>query len=288
MIRSVLCAVLAGAGLYLILCDLLRIPYRKTIQTLHAVSPAQKNAGLERWLDGLAQTLSRHIPMNEWKRAQLESDLKTAEISVSPELFCARAIVKASIIGFFAIPMLAIFPLLSPVLLIAAFVIYRNEKGKISVAIRKKRTAIEYELSRLAFNIEKTLYHSRDVLYMLESYIPHAGTELQHELAVTCADMRSGNYESAIMRLDERVGSPMLSDVCRGLISILQGDNTIIFWSALGNKFSNYQREQLRLQARKVPHRVKRLSVCILVCFMLVYVVVILSQIMQNIGVIFA
>jgi pilus assembly protein TadC len=122
---------------------------------------------------------------------------------------------------------------------------------------------------------------------MLESYAESAGPELKHELTITVADMKSGNYEDAIIRLESRVGSSMMSDVCRGLIGILRGDDNKIYWASLALKFNDTARQQLRLQAQKVPKKVKRLSMCLLICFMLIYVVVILEQIMGSIGVLF-
>ena len=79
----------------------------------------------------------------------------------------------------------------------------------------------------------------------------------------------------------------MMSDVCRGLIGILRGDDNKIYWASLALKFNDTARQQLRLQAQKVPKKVKRLSMCLLICFMLIYVVVILEQIMGSIGVLF-
>ena len=154
--------------------------------------------------------------------------------------------------------------------------------------IKTKRDKIEYELPRLVFTIEKTLKHSRDVLNMLETYAKNAGPELQHELSITVADMRSGNYEAALTRLESRVGSSMMSDVCRGLIGILRGDDTALYWTSLSLKFNDIQRQQLRLQAQKVPRKVKRLSMCLLFCFMLIYIVVIVAQIMTSMNILFA
>ena len=40
----------------------------------------------------------------------------------------------------------------------------------------------------------------------------NAGREMKHELDITVADMKSGNYEAAITRLEARVGSAMMND----------------------------------------------------------------------------
>lgn len=284
-IIGIMCAV----GLYFVLADANWIPYYKTSKAVESLSKKQKDkkSGVDIWLSGIAEWLAKHMRLNEFKRAQLEADLKTAQMDITPEMFKANAIIKACLIGVLAIPVAFIFPLLVPVVLFLAVFLYRMESKSVSVRIRAKREKIEYELPRLVSNIEKTLSHNRDVVYMLESYVPNAGPELKHELEITVADMKSGNYEGAITRLESRVGSSMMSDVCRGLIGILRGDDNRIYWASLALKFNDTARQQLRLQAQKVPRKVKRLSMCLLLCFMLIYVVVILEQIMSSLGVLF-
>ena len=289
MLQAII-GVLCGIGLFLILADVKRLPYMKTSKAVLNLSKKQKekSSGLDLWLKGIATWLSKHLKLNEFKRIQLESDLKTAQIDISPEMFKANAVVKAALVGIFAVPVLFIFPILCPVILFLAVFLYRREVKNVSVRIKAKREKIEYELPRLVFTIDKTLKHNRDVLYMLESYAQNAGVELKHELDITVADMRSGNYEAALTRLEARVGSSMMSDVCRGLIGILRGDDTALYWTSLLLKFNDIQRQQLRLQAGKVPGKVKRLSMCLLFCFMLIYIVVIVAQIMTSMNVLFA
>lgn len=281
---------LCGIGLYFVLADIYRLPYLKSSKAVTNLSKKQKDksSGLDVWLKGIATWLSKHMKLNEFKRAQLEADLKTAQMDITPEMFKANAIIKSVIIGVFAIPVLFIFPMLCPVILFMAFFLYKREVKSVSMRIKTKRDKIEYELPRLVFTIEKTLKHSRDVLNMLETYAKNAGPELQHELSITVADMRSGNYEAALTRLESRVGSSMMSDVCRGLIGILRGDDTALYWTSLSLKFNDIQRQQLRLQAQKVPRKVKRLSMCLLFCFMLIYIVVIVAQIMTSMNILFA
>ena len=286
---QVIIGALFGVGLFFILADVYAIPYYKTSKAVESLSKLQKEktSGLDLWLGGIAGWLADRLPMDPFKRSQLEADLRTAQMDVTPEMFRANAIVKAMLVGIMAIPMTFIFPLLCPVVLFLAVFLYNMEIKSVSKRIQGKRAKIEYELPRLVFNIEKTLKHNRDVLYMLESYSKTAGPEMKHELDITAADMRSGNYEAAITRLESRVGSSMMSDVCRGLIGVLRGDDTEMYWASLAIKFSDAQRQQLRIQAQQVPRKVKRLSMCLLVCFMLIYMVVILAQIVNSLGVLF-
>lgn len=289
MITKIGIGVLVGVGLFMILADCFRIPYMRTSKAVNNLAKQQKEktSSLDVWLSSFASFIARKLKLNEFKRAQLESDLRTAQMDISPEMFMANAIVKSFIVGVFAIPVFFILPVLSPIILFLDFILYRMNIKGIANRIKKKRAGIEYELPRFVFKIEKSLMHDKDVLGMIESFARNAGPELKHELDITAADMRSGNTEIAITRLEARVGSPLMSDVCRGLISIDRGDVNTVYWKSLSMKFADIQRQQLRLEAQKIPKKVKRLSMCLLFCFILIYIVVILAQIMNSVGVLF-
>ena len=278
-----------GIGLYLILADYFRVPYFATSKAHNNLVHRQekKTSSLDVWLGDLAVWMARHIKLNEYKKIQLQTDLRSAGITLSPEMHIANAIVKSVLIGAMAIPVAFIFPLLCPVILILAFLIYLKSSKGVADKIKEKRRHIAYELPRFVSHIEKTLKHNRDVLYILDFYKNNAGDELKQELEITIADMRSGNYEAALTRFESRVGSSMLSDVTRGLIGVLRGDETDVYWAGLAVKFSDYQRQLLKQQAQKIPGKVKRLSMCLLFCFMLIYIVVIGMEIMNSIGVLF-
>ena len=113
MLQAIIGA-LCGVAVFYILADLFALPYLKTSKAVINLSKQQrdKTSGLDVWLKGLATALSKFIKINEFKKAQLESDLKTAQMDITPEMFKANAIVKALIIGVLAIPMAFIFPLL--------------------------------------------------------------------------------------------------------------------------------------------------------------------------------
>jgi hypothetical protein len=261
----------------------------RTSKTVKSLSKRQKKktGALEIWARDLTVWLSKFIKINEYKRLQLASDLQTAGMNTTPEMHIAGAIVKAVPLGLLAIPALYIFPLISPLVTVTAVMLYFREVKSVQAKIAEKRDAINFELPRLVSTIDKTLEHNRDVLTMLEDYKESAAPELRHELTITVADMRAGNYESALTRLEARVGSSMLSDVTRGLIGVLRGDETRLYWSALSVKFADIQRTMLKQQAQKVPGKVKKLSMCLLICFMMIYLVVIGVEIGSKLGILF-
>ena len=289
MITKILFGLFVGIAAYFLLADALKLPTVRTSRAVNNLSKRQtdKTSSLDVWLGNFASSLARHLPMNEYRREELSADLKTAQMEVTPEQYTANAIVKALLIGVLAIPTLFFFPILSPIILFLAFVLYRMNIKSVKVRIGSKRSRIEADLPRLVATIYKKLDYQRNILDILTDFSRHARPEMRHELDITIADIRSGNEEAAITRLESRVGSPMMSDVCRGFYTMINGDVADNYWSSLEIKFSEIQRQRLKAEAAKVPRKVRRLSMCLLVCFMLIYVVVIVAQIMSSVGVMF-
>ena len=277
---------IAAIGLAFILADVFRIPKYPVSKAITSLGKRKdkKTNPLDIWLGDLANFIASKLRLNEYRRLQLKGDLDSADMSISPEQYVANAIVKALFIGVFAIPFLFFAPIISVIVVAIAVAIYFSEYKKVGNIIKEKRRQIEAELPRLVSNIDKTLAHSRDVLGILDSYREHAGEELRRELDITVADMRSGNYEVALTRLESRVGSSMISDVTRGLVSVIRGDKTDVYWGNLVLKFSDYQRTLLKNEANKAPKRVRKLSMALLFCFMLVYVAVIGQVLLSSLG----
>ena len=144
MLQAII-GMLCGIGLFLVLVDVYKIPYMKTSKAVKSLSSKQKvkTSGLDVWLGNLASWLAKRIRINEFKRVQLEADLQTAQIEITPEMFKANAIVKALLIGVFAIPVLFIFPLLCPVIIFLAIFLYSREMKSIGNRIKEKRQKIE-------------------------------------------------------------------------------------------------------------------------------------------------
>ena len=286
IVLVIVISLIFAVGLSMILSDVFKVPSYAVSKATHNLGKRQnaKTGTLEIWLSDLAHWLSGKLRLNEYKRLQLDADLKTADINMSPEMYVANCIVKALFIGSFAIPLIFFIPVISVVILLIAALMYYNESKKVSNIIKEKRRKIEHELPRLVSTIEKTLYHSRDVLGILDGYKDGAGDELKRELEITVADMRSGNYEVALTRLESRVGSSMMSDITRGLIGVIRGDETSVYWGTLTLKFSDYQRQNLKIEANRAPKRVRKLSMVLLMCFMLIYVVVIGSVLLGSLG----
>jgi len=276
-------------GLYLIIADWLKIPYLKSSRAIMNMGRTDRKltSVIEAVIMDLSIKLSKFIPMDRYKRNRLSATLKAAGIGMTPECYQAHAILKAVFVGLLVIPCLVIFPLMAIAVLILAILVYFKEYQKAENMMQSKRDEIDTELLRFVSTIEQELKTSRDVLSILESFKKNTTPAFADELGITCADMRSGGYEVALMRLEARVNSPQLSDVVRGLISVIRGDDGVMYFQMLAHDFKQNELRKLKEKAQKIPGKIRIFSLIMLMCFLATYLVIISVQVIQSIGVMF-
>jgi hypothetical protein len=225
--------------------------------------------------------------MDEYKKRKLNATLKSAEISMTAELYVSQAIVKAALVLACAIPCLLVVPILSPAFIIIGVAIYFSESTKADKLITARRQEIEYELPRFVATLTQELQASRDVLSMLETYQKNAGAALKNELAITTSDMRTGNFEGALTRFEARVSSAMLSDVVRGLVGVLRGDDGVTFFRMLSHDMKQLEIQRLKKLALERPPKIRKYSFMLLACMLLLYMGVMGYQILGTMSGIF-
>lgn len=73
------------------------------------------------------------------------------------------------------------------------------------------------------------------VLGIMDNYKRNAGPVFAFELDILAADMRSSSYEASLTRFEAQINSPLLSDIVRGLIGILRGDDGAMYVQRLSH-----------------------------------------------------
>ena len=139
----------------------------------------------------------------------------------------------------------------------------------------------------IALTIGQNLENDRDVLKILTSYRRVAGKDFGAELDQTIADMKTGNYENALIHFETRIGSPMLSDVIRGLIGVLRGDDQRMYFKMICFDMRQIEQNNLKKEAAKRPKKIQRYSMMMLICIMIIYLVVLCTEVMGSLGAFF-
>ncbi|MFI3228425.1 MAG: secretion protein F, partial [Clostridia bacterium] len=183
-ILTILFGSFVALGLFLLTADLLKLPTLKTSKAIASASQTNKKkvSSLDVHIANLTLKLSKFIKLNEYKEIRLKNTLIASGINKTPQEYTANAIVKALLIGIFAIPCLIIFPLLSPVFVVLSILIYFKETQKADNMIKEKREKIENELPRFVSTITQELKNSRDVLKILDNYKHSASEDFAKEL----------------------------------------------------------------------------------------------------------
>ena len=273
-------------GLFFLASSFLHLPTigaaKAMLGTVKQERKAAKN--IEAYFMTTAVRLSKYIRMDEYKYGRMDKVLKASGLNLTPEVYQAYAIVKSGAVLLGIIPCLFLLPLLTPVVVILAILLYFKETQKADERLKAKREEIEHELPRMVATIEQELKASRNVIGMLERFRGNAGSALTGELDILLADMRSSNYEAALTRFESRLNSPMLSDVVRGLIGVLRGDDSAVYFQMLSHDFKQIELQRLKTEAQKIPPKIRVFSFAMLMCFLLTYLAIICYVAIQSLG----
>ena len=98
--------IIFALGIGCILFDVFKIPSMKASRATHNLGRKgdKKVSNIKLFLEGFAAELAPKLKLNEWKKHELEEDLRAAGMGeITPELFVARAATKALFIGIFVL-----------------------------------------------------------------------------------------------------------------------------------------------------------------------------------------
>ena len=284
---ALIAIILFGFAAYNLSCAFVDVPTSRTSKMM-MLSKKQQGTKNEKLLDvyirKIASLLAPYLRLDKLRRNKLQAALHIAGLPLSPEVYTARAWVTAGAIGLCAIPMAFLIPLFVPILIGFAVALWFSTYYAAFDFVKKRRKVIEAEIPRFALTIGQNLENGRDVLKILTSYRRVAGKDFGAELDQTIADMKTGNYENALIHFETRIGSPMLSDVIRGLVGVLRGDDQRMYFKMICFDMRQIEQNNLKKEAAKRPKAIQRYSMMMLICIMIIYLVVLCTEVLTSLG----
>jgi Flp pilus assembly protein TadB len=278
--------ILLALGLFFIMADILRLPSLATQRAIQSVGKQgkDKTKNIDILIQGWSVKLAKYIPIDEYKRSRMKNTLNASGINMTPEEYMSSAIMKSALIALGVVPCLIILPLLAPIVVFLSIIVYFKEIGRADEKLKGKREKIEKELPRFVATISQELKASRDVLSILENFKISAGEDFAAELDILTADMRSSSYEAALTRFEARINSPMLSDITRGLIGVLRGDDGTMYFQMLSHDMKQLELQRLKARAMKIPPKIRVFSFVMLMCFLMTYISIIIYEIIHSLS----
>lgn len=309
MILLLVSAVLAY-GLYQVASEFISMPSSAARKAVLSMKKT-KTSFTETLTIPAANFLSKKIHLNAERRSTLEKKLYSADIQYSPEFFITKSIAEGVLVALFSVPVYflaplmgfifkamginetalaflnVILPITSMFCIIMGIMVYVKRIQELDQIIKKKGEKIDGDLVLFASTIKQQLAYSRDVMSILQSYRKICSPEFTHELDKTIADMKTGNYETALRHLESRVPSVGLSEIIRGLLAVMRGDDQRGYFEMLTHDLTVKSKEDLKRAALKRPDKLKPVTVLLLCAFMAMYLYVIILQIAEQMSTLF-
>jgi pilus assembly protein TadC len=284
-------AVLFAAGVYVLLLYVLRMPTfaeEQAARKIRRMGAGKKADPIDRLVLFLAKPLSKMVFLEPFSERRLAATLTAAGIDFTPRMYVGVSIASALPVLLLAIPAYFLMPAAIVLVVIATALQVFHHYERAAKAAKMRRDAIEDELPRFVRQISEQLKRSRDIHTIFESYRRSAGPLLGGQIDIALADMKSGGMERALERFDVRVGSPLLSNVVRGLLGALRGDTGLVYFEQLARDFKQIELSRLKREAQKRPGRIRRYSLLMLCCFLALFFVVFAIQIVAKLSEMFS
>ncbi len=273
-------------GLYFVLTAHLPCVYKPAAAALRKRAPKPPNF-TERLTSKMAHTILPLVSIDDpAKYTQIQEGLKNTGSNDSPEIYKAKAISRSAIlagaVGLVLFPFSIFFGIALMAVLVVVF--YKSEMKRLNKQLKERRQRIERELPQLASTISQSLRSTRDVVSILTSYRKICGPALAGEIEHTINDMVTGNPERALKALEGRVNSSKLSQITRGLTSVLHGEEQSIYFQILASELRKAQDEEVRKELQKRPEQTYPYMGLLFVCLVLMLIASIGVYIFHQMG----
>ena len=290
-VLALLACVLFGIAVFNLSCAFADIPTSKTSKMMLL---SRKQQGVKRdnmfdvYITRIAIFFEKYVKLDKLKKAKLQTALNIAEIEISPEVYTLKAYITAILVALCSLPVFIIQPLFALVVIGLAVTLWFSTYYAAFDFVKKRKKVIEAEIPRFALTVAQNLENDRDVLKIISHYRQVAGKDFKQELDQTIADMKTGNYENALLRFEGRVGSPLLGDVVRGLIGTLRGDDQRMYFKMICFDMRQIEQANLKKEAAKRPKKIQKYSMMMLMCIIIIYLVVLVTEVVSSLGVFFS
>ncbi len=269
--------VLFVGGYFRILLFVFRMPGLKAHKVASKIIKINKgNNIIGLLIQHLSSVIEKRLVLSDGKREKIENYIKYSENeNLTAKAYEADKLARMIFIISIGVVLIKIIPIASIITFIMAFVYYFRADSNLEALYIKKKQEIEYELPRFCATINQEIKNTTDVIDILTRYAKGTDKTLKKELSITIADMKSSNYEAALVRLESRINLGALSNIVRGLIGVIRGDDMRTYFEMLSHDLDELELQRLETLALRQPEKIKKYQFLILAAMMVMYMAVI-------------
>ncbi len=284
---KVIVFILTAIGIYIL--SEIKFP-RAYVPAAHALRKRASNKinQVDVAVTSIAQIIMPLIDLDPIKRTKLTDELKNLGYIETPEMFHAKALARGLFMSLAFVLVALVSPLIGVVCMAIVFwSVYSAQEKRLQRELDNRKTMIERELPQFAGTIRQSLNSTHDVIAIFESYRKVCGVSLKNEIDRTLNDMKTGNPERAVKALESRVNSAELSQLTRGLIGVLRGDDQRIYFDMLTDEYRKAQDEAVKKELIKRPEKLLPNMGMLFGCIFLMVAVALGLYLKQQLGIYF-
>lgn len=276
--------VLISAGTYAVLSKSLRLPSNKAVQAIKDIhGRISLKVKMNNMMKPIARLLTKIAPLSEYKNKKLQNDFERLEIAEPPQEYVSTAKAKMFVLILFSCIFIPLgLPLVSLLLGVIASLIYLKSMNDIKKKLDKINHELQAELPRFIGTINYSLDGSRDFVSFIERYTSVAGYRFGTELDRLLIDMKIGDEQEALMKMDARIGLPSFSKLIAILCNVNKGIDKQQSLILLEQDVRAKEREYMKEQFSKQPKRIKASSVILTLLLILLFMIPLGLMIVQN------
>lgn len=294
--------ILVCLGLYFLFLHIFDVSEKKKTKNFNKLimNSAKRNSSLSAQIDEWGIKLENNSlikkMINPYKREKMVNEFNILGINKTPEAHLAASLITGIIFIPVALLIMIIFALfghftiglcVGMFFILIGVLIALLEYNSIGSMISKRKEKIERELPSFISFVENTLKNDRDIVNLISSYTEEGDSPLIDELKVLLVDLKTGDYEYAFNRFSNRTNSSFVSEISRGLIAAMRGDDVKTYFEMLSFNLWEIEKRRLEKEALKKPKRVKILTFFLYAGMMLLYIVVFATVILEGLADIF-
>ena len=274
------------AGLYALSITVAGVPSRATVKLLRQSGAKNRKSLLKKVQTPLVAAISKIVRVPPYKRAKLKADLKRVNIHQTPEQYIATAWASALLTSLLVIPCLLSGMSISAVGVIALSVaLYFTELQRIDRELEDLDDRIIAELPHfvrsLTVGIESRLPLSDTVANYLEA---EPDSAMRQELLQLISTLSLANQREALLAFEDAIALPQLRTVVPVLIAVTEGTSDNGQLIMLANQMDALAEERLQQELLKRPGKIKRATIAIMVCALMMMVVPLIAQIVDGLS----
>ena len=259
-------------GFYNIFLSLFKIP-KLNNETFSIFKIFKKRNSIKKYEDNyneLTHKIAKHIKLPENFRNKLNEQIIAADLNSTPELYISNLLNKSLTYIIFAIILMPINRIFTIILIVCAISNFIKGYKNLENEIKERTEKIERELPKFLDFMTNSFKFNKNVKQSLESYEKIAGDNFKSNIAITIADMTTGNYETALKRLDTRVNSYNFSKVIRAIIQVAKGEENTQYLTNLYRESASDEYERLKRESDEKIDKVYKYSKILLLCMIII------------------